>query len=523
MTREEVHSLIDNREGISVELKTCRQQVDHTVYETVCAFLNRLGGTIVMGVQDDGTIVGIEDKYVVQVQKTFVNAINNPEVLNPTTYIIPEVVEMESGKNVVVINVPESHQVHRCKGQVFDRNDEGDMDITDNSYLVGLMYMRKLGFSTERQVIPELTMDDFKEESFEKTRRRVWAGNHQHLWAEMKSEDILRTGGFWQRDPQTGREGYILAALLLWGKEQSILRYLPYFQTDALYYSWPYKRQVKPTVDVGSTFYDDRCTLRCNLIEQYTALMDFVRKNMRGKEIADAAGSGRIDLRETIFRELVANFLVHREYQAHYQGRLFIYQDRFMTENYSKMVQRGKLTIDSLVPNQKNPMLSHVFGMMNYYEGVGKGMARLREYLWRYNANACVEFENSDLFRLNVILPESEIQGPQSEAHGPQSETEGPQSRPQSEEQGPLSETTGDRMGLQDKILTLLYYEAEMSRSQLADNLGITPDTGSFRRTMKSLLEQGQIEHTDPEHPNSRFQKYRLSENARNKLKESLV
>lgn len=73
-------------------------------------------------------------------------------------------------------------------------------------------------------------------------------------------------------------------------------------------------------------------------------------------------------------------------------------------------------------------------------------------------------------------------------------------------------------MGLQDKILTLLYYEAEMSRSQLADNLGITPDTGSFRRTMKSLLEQEQIEHTDPEHPNSRFQKYRLSENARSQF-----
>ena len=38
--------LIRQGEGISVEFKTCRNQLNRNVYETVCAFLNRYGGTI---------------------------------------------------------------------------------------------------------------------------------------------------------------------------------------------------------------------------------------------------------------------------------------------------------------------------------------------------------------------------------------------------------------------------------------------------------------------------------------------
>lgn len=44
--------LIRTGEGISTEFKTCRNSLSRDVYETVCAFLNRHGGTILLGVQD---------------------------------------------------------------------------------------------------------------------------------------------------------------------------------------------------------------------------------------------------------------------------------------------------------------------------------------------------------------------------------------------------------------------------------------------------------------------------------------
>ncbi|MDR1978647.1 MAG: ATP-binding protein, partial [Synergistaceae bacterium] len=44
--------LIQKGEGVDLEFKTCRNQLNRDVYETVCAFLNRYGGTILLGVRD---------------------------------------------------------------------------------------------------------------------------------------------------------------------------------------------------------------------------------------------------------------------------------------------------------------------------------------------------------------------------------------------------------------------------------------------------------------------------------------
>ena len=43
-------------EGITVEFKESRTSVNKDVYETVCAFSNRLGGDIFLGIRDDGDI-----------------------------------------------------------------------------------------------------------------------------------------------------------------------------------------------------------------------------------------------------------------------------------------------------------------------------------------------------------------------------------------------------------------------------------------------------------------------------------
>ena len=68
---EQIHELIRQGEGISVEFKTCRNKINRDVYETVCAFLNRHGGTILLGVQDDGTLQGIEPDAVSEIKKDF--------------------------------------------------------------------------------------------------------------------------------------------------------------------------------------------------------------------------------------------------------------------------------------------------------------------------------------------------------------------------------------------------------------------------------------------------------------------
>ncbi|MCK5912374.1 MAG: putative DNA binding domain-containing protein, partial [Desulfuromusa sp.] len=44
-------------EGRQVEFKTCRDALNRDVYETVCAFLNRSGGDLLLGVTDAGQVM----------------------------------------------------------------------------------------------------------------------------------------------------------------------------------------------------------------------------------------------------------------------------------------------------------------------------------------------------------------------------------------------------------------------------------------------------------------------------------
>ncbi|MDY0387675.1 MAG: ATP-binding protein [Methanolobus sp.] len=61
MISEQLKSIIRDGEGLTIEFKECVSQVNKDVYETICAFLNRSGGHIILGVDDNGNITGVED------------------------------------------------------------------------------------------------------------------------------------------------------------------------------------------------------------------------------------------------------------------------------------------------------------------------------------------------------------------------------------------------------------------------------------------------------------------------------
>lgn len=107
IAEQQILELIRKGEGLDLEFKTCRSQLNRDVYETVCAFLNRHGGTLLLGVQDDGAIQGIEPNAVAQIRKDFVTAINNPQKISPSTYLAVDEVEI-SGKQLLRVYVPES-------------------------------------------------------------------------------------------------------------------------------------------------------------------------------------------------------------------------------------------------------------------------------------------------------------------------------------------------------------------------------------------------------------------------------
>lgn len=55
MDAETIKTTLEIGETIAVEFKRCGNGIEGDVYETVCSFLNRFGGDIFLGIQDDGT------------------------------------------------------------------------------------------------------------------------------------------------------------------------------------------------------------------------------------------------------------------------------------------------------------------------------------------------------------------------------------------------------------------------------------------------------------------------------------
>lgn len=90
MTKEHLQELLRQGEGLIVEFKKNTNELSNSVFETVSAFSNRYGGYLLLGVDDDGTILGINRNAVESMKRNFANALNNPERMTPTMYLTLE-------------------------------------------------------------------------------------------------------------------------------------------------------------------------------------------------------------------------------------------------------------------------------------------------------------------------------------------------------------------------------------------------------------------------------------------------
>jgi ATP-dependent DNA helicase RecG len=59
-----IHKLIEQGEGISVEFKRGKNELPSNLFETICALLNRNGGNILIGINDEKTIEGINPEKI---------------------------------------------------------------------------------------------------------------------------------------------------------------------------------------------------------------------------------------------------------------------------------------------------------------------------------------------------------------------------------------------------------------------------------------------------------------------------
>jgi predicted HTH transcriptional regulator len=65
--------------------------------------------------------------------------------------------------------------------------------------------------------------------------------------------------------------------------------------------------------------------------------------------------------------------------------------------------------------------------------------------------------------------------------------------------------------GAQSEAILLALGKEPLSAAELSVILGLQSKTGAFKRTLQELVENGMVEFTIPDKPNSRLQQYRLT------------
>jgi predicted HTH transcriptional regulator len=176
-------------ETVAVEFKRCSDGIHSDTYETICSFLNRYGGDIYLGVEDDGSVSGVPANAAPEIIKNFIKMVSNPEIMLPTVYLVPEIATYKE-KTLIHIHVPPSSEVHSYKRVIYDRVDDADVKVTATGQIAN-MYIRKQNIFTEKRVYPYVREDDLRLDMLPHVRQMAVNRYPGHPWKDLIEKDRM--------------------------------------------------------------------------------------------------------------------------------------------------------------------------------------------------------------------------------------------------------------------------------------------------------------------------------------------
>ena len=201
----------------------------------------------------------------------------------------------------------------------------------------------------------------------------------------MSNKEFFKSARLYTEDKTTGEQGFNLVAIMLLGSDDLILDTCPAYMTDAIF------RRTDPDR------YDDRDIVQTNLIESVDRLMAFGVKHLPDPFFLNEKAE-RISIRDIIIREMIVNMLIHREFASAKRSRFVIEPRRIYTENPCRAARHGKITLENLEPDPKNPIIAAFFRAIGLADELGSGVRKMFKYGKSFAGND-PELTEGDIFR----------------------------------------------------------------------------------------------------------------------------
>jgi len=357
MTEQEFKELIQQGESQSIEFKTSLK-LRNEIGQTISAFTNTSGGIILIGVSDEGKIIGVE------VGRKTVEDLANWVKENTDPQIYPDVkVRRADGKNIIEIAINESDDKPVFfKDRAFQRVAKTNQRISA-SKIRELAKQEKVKLHWDERICERATLEDINKEKVMWFLDRRESVRNVKKPMDMSLEELLMNIGAVNREVKKPTN----AGILFFGKNpqrfflNSQLRIARFKGTDVIH----------PVID--------RLDCQGPLWEMVDLAEDFIRRNIRLLSLRVSTSFQREDKFEyplDALREAIINALIHRDFLESADVRSFIFDNRIEVINPGSFPEG--VSPDEPIHKPVNPLLCQFMYDIGFIEKYGSGIKMMR-------------------------------------------------------------------------------------------------------------------------------------------------
>ncbi len=322
----------------------------------LCGYANAHGGTLIIGKDDDGKVVGVQDSR--RLLEDLPNKITN------ALGIIADVnLRTEAGNEYIEIVVDKYPSLISYHGRYYCRSGSVLREIVGKELERALL--KSQGRTWDGVPLPKLTVSDLKQEAIALFKQKALARGRLTAEDAGVSDSILL-----ENLHLIDEDGYLTRAAML-----------AFYRDPERWVTGAYiKIGFFSTSDSDLQYQDE---IHGPLIEQIDRTIDLVyTKYMKARITYE--GIQRVEVfmfPKDAFREILLNAVVHKDYASCNPIQISIYEDHMYIWNDGQMPENLRTTESLFAKHSSkpyNPKLAHVFFVSGMIEAWGRGFDKIK-------------------------------------------------------------------------------------------------------------------------------------------------
>ncbi len=345
MNSEELKLLVKQGEGLAAEFK---EHFTSKIDEDLVAFANTRGGSILLGVDNAGTITG--EKLTNDMKARISSIARN---CKPAIDVFASQLE-----NAVVIEVPEgAEKPYSCASGYFRRLDGATQKLNHDE--LRLMFSQNEAVAYEKKASTNATLSALSHKKLARFLKEANIGAGVGKPAALLTSFSMLENSFVNN-----------AGVLFFAKDPRAL--ISQCQSSMIAFK-----------DTEGTLIYDRMDVKDDLLEQFTQAMFFLKKHLNiSSTIRGIKRTDEYELPLEALREAVANAIVHRDYSVRGTDlAIRVFPDRVEIANPACIPQGTKPSDLEGVSIRHNEIIADMFYRLDVAERAGTGITKMKRLM----------------------------------------------------------------------------------------------------------------------------------------------